>query len=73
MCVGGDRGRTLFGRVTRVSDSFPILGLGWRGWDFWLRRDFEGTPRLDVVKVTEGSFSTDGFVAEVAVLGGVNG
>ena len=57
----------------RVSDCFPIFRRGWRGWDFWLGEDLEGTPRLDVVEVAEGSFSTNWFVAEVIVLGGVNG
>ena len=34
--------------------------------------DFEGKIRLDIVKALKGSFSTNWFVAEVVVFGGVN-
>ena len=50
-----------------IFDGLPLL----RRWWMW-GRDFEGTTRLDVIEVLKGSFSTNGFIAEMAVLGGVN-
>ena len=54
--------------MTSIFDGLPIVRRR-RRWG----RDFEGTARLDVVEVVEGSFPTNGFVAEVSILGGVNG
>ena len=53
--------------MTSISDEFSIFRHWWR-WG----KDFKCATRLNIIEVTKCSFLTNGFVAEVAVLGGVN-